>query len=296
MNEAIARGGAPSQCRPRRRPARQRAPDLASVPARLHPAEPAWSGRPWPIPIARLPICCSSRPAVARRRPISVSRHSPSRFAADARRLLGAGVTVIMRYTLRLLTLDQLSRAAGVICALELAREASPRGRPPPAGRLADRDRPLGRLGRLAQPAGRQGRYGRRHGGDARCANSGQGRERRRRSRLAPGAARLSRRDCFHCMPNVVSAAPTSSCAAPTPLATSAQPPASVLTVDEAIYRRLPAFLIATVDKFASLPWVGEAGAFFGHVDRFDDGRLLRCGRAGRGQKLFNDQCSIRPT
>ena len=34
--------------------------------------------------------------------------------------------------------------------------------------------------------------------------------------------------------------------------------PLPVLTVDEPIYRRLPAFLIATVDKFASLPWVGE--------------------------------------
>lgn len=48
-------------------------------------------------------------------------------FAIAHRRLtasgvLGAGVTVIMRYTLRLLTLDQLSRAAGVICALELMR------------------------------------------------------------------------------------------------------------------------------------------------------------------------------
>jgi hypothetical protein len=29
---------------------------------------------------------------------------------------------VLMRYTLRLLTLDQLTRAAGVICALELMR------------------------------------------------------------------------------------------------------------------------------------------------------------------------------
>ena len=48
--------------------------------------------------------------------------------------------------------------------------------------------------------------------------------------------------------------------------------PLPVLTVDEAIYRRLPAFLIATVDKFASLPWVAETGAFFGHVDRFDAG------------------------
>ena len=38
----------------------------------------------------------------------------------------GAGVSVIMRYTLRLLTLDQLSRAAGLVCALELEREKKP--------------------------------------------------------------------------------------------------------------------------------------------------------------------------
>ena len=31
-----------------------------------------------------------------------------------------------MRYTLRLLTLDQLSRAAGLVCALELEREGAP--------------------------------------------------------------------------------------------------------------------------------------------------------------------------
>jgi len=43
-----------------------------------------------------------------------------------------------------------------------------------------------------------------------------------------------------------------------------------IAIVDEAIYRRLPAFIIATVDKFAALPWKGEAGAFFGHVDRYD--------------------------
>ena len=36
--------------------------------------------------------------------------------------LAGAGVSVIMRYTLRLLTLDQLVRAAGLICALEIER------------------------------------------------------------------------------------------------------------------------------------------------------------------------------
>jgi len=39
--------------------------------------------------------------------------------------LAGAGVSVIMRYTLRLLTLDQLSRAAGLVSALELERDRS---------------------------------------------------------------------------------------------------------------------------------------------------------------------------
>jgi hypothetical protein len=43
-----------------------------------------------------------------------------------------------------------------------------------------------------------------------------------------------------------------------------------ILSVDEPIYRRLPAFLIATVDKFAALPWEGRAGCLLGHVERYD--------------------------
>jgi hypothetical protein len=65
--------------------------------------------------------------------------------------------------------------------------------------------------------------------------------------------------------------------------------PLPVLTVDEPIYRRLPAFLIATVDKFAALPWVGETGAFFGHVDRFEEGAgFYGAAEPGEGRPLAN--------
>lgn len=36
-----------------------------------------------------------------------------------------------------------------------------------------------------------------------------------------------------------------------------------IIAVDEPIYRRLPAFMIATADKFAALPWSGETAGFF---------------------------------
>ncbi|MFL9683476.1 DISARM system helicase DrmA [Streptomyces sp. KL110A] len=39
-----------------------------------------------------------------------------------------------------------------------------------------------------------------------------------------------------------------------------------VLTVDEEIYRLAPSLLIATVDKFAQLPWNGYSGLLFGRV------------------------------
>ena len=41
-----------------------------------------------------------------------------------------------------------------------------------------------------------------------------------------------------------------------------------VVVVDEEIYRLLPALVIATVDKFAQLPWRGERQALFGRVTR----------------------------
>ena len=44
-----------------------------------------------------------------------------------------------------------------------------------------------------------------------------------------------------------------------------------VVVVDEEIYRRLPALLIATVDKFAQMPWNGKVQMLFGQVESYCD-------------------------
>lgn len=45
--------------------------------------------------------------------------------------------------------------------------------------------------------------------------------------------------------------------------------PISAYTIDEQIYSRCPSFVIATVDKFANLPFVPRCGSLFGNVDVF---------------------------
>ena len=42
-----------------------------------------------------------------------------------------------------------------------------------------------------------------------------------------------------------------------------------IVVVDEEIYRRLPTLLIATVDKFAQMPWKGEVQMLFGEVNGY---------------------------
>ncbi|MEO0373171.1 MAG: helicase-related protein [Cyanobacteria bacterium P01_A01_bin.17] len=61
-----------------------------------------------------------------------------------------------------------------------------------------------------------------------------------------------------------------------------------ILAVDEPIYRRLPCFIIATVDKFANLPWVGETGALFGQVTHFDSDGFYGPAGQGQGQRLVD--------
>jgi hypothetical protein len=186
--------------------------------------------------------------------------------------ILGAGVAVLMRYTLRLLTLDQLSRAAGVVCALELMR-----GEPP---WQSGQKRVLGdwpiEIGLWVGSAASPNRLGMT--GDGRNDTAvARVRRYRRDGREAPAPIKACpwcgepfSRDSFACHPNnnVPQNMEIRCSSAACPFTGGRSLP--ILTVDEVIYRRLPAFVIATVDKFAGLPWLAEVGAFFGNVDRED--------------------------
>jgi hypothetical protein len=181
--------------------------------------------------------------------------------------LSSAGVAVVMRYTLRLLTLDQLSRASGVICALELMR------RDP---RYVDQGRPM--LGNWPIEIGLW------VGGDASPNRFKDGRKsavaRVRKFQQDGKSAPAPIKSCpwcgtalvpesFRIRPNVVRPKRLEVGCTNHKCPFSGELPLPVVVVDEEIYRRLPSFIVATVDKFAALPWNGHVGAFFGHVDRF---------------------------
>jgi hypothetical protein len=189
--------------------------------------------------------------------------------------VLGAGVAVIMRYTLRLLTLDQLARAAGVVCALELMRtdpkNVDEKGRrqlgdwPIEIGLWVGSDASPNRLGSIGDAdqttaVGRVRRY--RTDRDKRAPAP---------LKACPWCGTAFTKDSFACKPNDTAPTNLEIRCVNTACDFTRDRALPILTVDEPIYRRLPAFLIATVDKFASLPWVGETGAFFGHVSRFTE-------------------------
>ena len=71
------------------------------------------------------------------------------------------------------------------------------------------------------------------------------------------------------------------------------------MVVDEEIYRKLPSLLIATVDKFAQMPWKGEVQMLFGQVngycERHGDCHFgLYCNPHGRcvPQMKSGEQCT----
>ena len=185
---------------------------------------------------------------------------SPYGRGPDGRGPCGPGLSVLMRYTLRLLTLDQLGRAAALICALELEREQAPE-------RLGEWPFEIALwVGRAATPnyMGRQGEAG---GTSARVKTLRYARDSSREPPLpleqCPWCGTPFERQSFRLHPNTNE---------PTDLFVhcvnrhcdfSRKRPLPIVAVDEPIYRRLPAFMIATADKFAALPWTGETARFF---------------------------------
>jgi hypothetical protein len=188
--------------------------------------------------------------------------------------LTGAGLSVLMRYTLRLLTLDQLGRASAMICALELERQSDPE--------LGAWPIEIGLwVGRAATP----NRMG--HQGDG---DSGHTTARWRVLDFKRGSTRnlpIPLRNCPWCgtgfekdsfrLMGATGASDTNSpknltlrCVARECDFHLSKQDLPIVTVDEPIYRRLPAFMIATVDKFAAMPWNGEVASFFGGADRHD--------------------------
>jgi hypothetical protein len=207
--------------------------------------------------------------------------------------VLGAGVAVIMRYTLRLLTLDQLTRAAGVVCALELMR-TDPANTDEQSRRLLG-DWPI-EIGLWVGSDASPNKLGGKGKSDETTAVGRVRRFRNGRDKRAPAPLKACpwcgtefTPSSFACVPNEHAPTNLEIRCANTNCDFSRNRPLPVLTVDEPIYRRLPAFLIATVDKFAALPWVGETGAFFGHVDRFEDGvGFYGAAEPGEGRPLGN--------
>lgn len=196
----------------------------------------------------------------------------------------GSGVSVIMRYTLRLLTLDQLSRAAGLVCALELEREGD-------VARYGVWPFEIGLwVGKAATPniLGRKG-----DGKTGTARTKVQQFKSDPKSRPSP----VPLEDCPWCGtrfgPESFALLPDSDHPKELRIVClnfecefSGDRALPIVAVDEPVYRRLPAFLIATVDKFASLPWVGPSGALLGGADRTDSSGFYGASEPGLGEPL----------
>jgi hypothetical protein len=194
-----------------------------------------------------------------------------------------AGVTVLMRYTLRLLTLDQLARASTLICALELERQND-------VEKLGEWPFEIGLwVGQAATP-NRMGHKGDQDSATARAKTIAYKNNERKASPIpleeCPWCGTKFNANSFELKPNRDYPIDLRINCVNRHCEFSRGQHLPILGVDEPIYRRLPCFLIATVDKFAAMPWTGEVGGFFGRVERYDrDGFYGPC-EPGRGHPL----------
>jgi len=187
-----------------------------------------------------------------------------SAFTIFRRRLFNAqdvGTTILMRYTLRLLTTQQFQRAASLICACELIRRnhedrlgiirisiglwvggdvtpnkhssANPLGAVESHRKLLEEGKP-NRFVVITCP----------------WCGAGMGPYRKGNSYRAKGYRRVGKKIIFRCE--------DPDC----PFSSDSGLP--LLVVDEAIYEERPTLVVGTVDKFAMMPWYPEIRRLFG--------------------------------
>ena len=198
--------------------------------------------------------------------------------------LHGPGVSVIMRYTLRLLTLDQLGRAASLVCALELERVQSP-------ARYGQWPFEIGLwVGKAATPnllgRKRDGRSDTARAKVRQFKNDPKGKPSPIPLENCPWCGTKFTPDSFALLPDDDNPSELRIVCTNFECDFTRDRPLPILGVDEPIYRRLPAFLIATVDKFASLPWVGQSGVLLGGAERHDTRGFYGAGEPGLGTPL----------
>jgi hypothetical protein len=201
----------------------------------------------------------------------------------------GAGVSVIMRYTLRLLTVQQFQRGASLVCSCEVIRRREKQlGEEPYRIGLwvGDKTAPNRFLGSKRAIEDLKSR-GYTEGGSPvqllTCPRCG---EELANDRGVPNGAAYSidttaQRTRVLC-PNFrceMSAKKSGGEGVP------------VVVVDDELYRTCPSIIIATVDKFARMPFEGRTQALFGIRDRYSPtlGHIMPADGAKPGGKLCKD-------
>ena len=175
----------------------------------------------------------------------------------------GRGLAVIMRYTLRLLTIQQFHRATALICAMEVLRRGdfATWGDEPFTIGLWVGQRVTPNTTDESHDAIEMEREGKRGGGSTpaqftTCPWCG--------SEMVPGREITVRKDIGRTL--IFCGDKMSRCEFSR--AQSKDLGLPVLVVDEEIYHRPPSMLIATCDKFAMMAWRGQVRNLFGKATR----------------------------
>lgn len=206
----------------------------------------------------------------------------------------GAGVSIIMRYTLRLLTVQQFQRAAALIAACETLRRSDEAkwgaepfrvgvwvGRGTTPNTFAESKSAIEDLGDGKKP---------RHGSPVQlvsCPRCGSAlvNDKGVPERNVYVADTARQRTLVWC--------PNAQCELSADRSNREGIP--VVVVDDEIYRICPSLLVGTVDKFARLPFKGETSALFGLRNRYSPtyGHLTEAHGDSVGSRKIRDAVQV---